>query len=378
MRVKSELTTEERMQWLGAGPLLASKAKPGKTGKPDALHDLSWLIAHAQSEIGGMLGKVNDASSVWLGEAPADPTPEELDERRRHDSVSELLRVAHALRRQGSSAPMEELVRRQPSCVNMPLPPWRSTLLHVAAAQGDLPLCKLLIHHGARACLNSAGQTPGVVALMSHGPGELHTLLKALQPCEDDGGRDLHLNHLHLNHSASHTPETQQPGSLADAKPPSPNLGLLAESKGPLRANELEYAETKTPDSPEPVPEQQGEPEQQGKPCGDLMDAGMQGAIALFELLPDAVDSAPAFPGDHEVVELEPGERVMVISVGRDGTALEDWALVMKEATGEEGFAPLTYLEFDEDHLEVDRADWGGVQDFAAWEAGDDGGDTLC
>jgi hypothetical protein len=108
-----------------------------------------------------------------------------------------------------------------------------------------------------------------------------------------------------------------------------------------------------------------------------LMHAGMQSAEALFELLPNAIPPPPGFRRS-DVVKLEPGERVVVISVGRDGTALEDWALVMKEATGEEGFAPLTYLEFDEDHLEVDRADWGGVQDFAAWEAGDDGGDTLC
>lgn len=185
--------------------------------------DLTDLFAHSSNEIGGLFKKVNDISLTVLSEEAE--TVEQLrsklraaeEKSREEGETKALMRAARALRR-GDSTLVVALVVAKRICVNTPLPPSKSTLLHVAAALGDLETCQLLARHGARPSLNAAGQTPSVVSLLSQGHGEAHFFLRGLES------------------SAPSSPSQHWGGSAW-----SPEQSSWRRSSGPMSAIELGY-----------------------------------------------------------------------------------------------------------------------------------------
>ena len=160
--------------------------------------DLTDLLAHSSTELGGFFRKVNAISLTVLSERE----PESLEELRRklllaeekcraEEELKALIHAARALRR-GDSTPVKELMQHRPmlnSLVNTRLPPSSATLLHVAAALGDFEICQLLVRHGARSLINGAGQTPSVVALLQ-GHRDVYFFCKGLE-LSDEGERSV-------------------------------------------------------------------------------------------------------------------------------------------------------------------------------------------
>ena len=72
---------------------------------------------------------------------------------------------------------------------------------------------------------------------------------------------------------------------------------------------------------------------------GDLVEMAL-GAIALRQFTPKSAGAL--FPPDPRMaLDLEERERVVVQALGRGGSRLAEWAVVMRESTGENGFVPV-------------------------------------
>jgi hypothetical protein len=175
------------------------------------------------------------------------------------------------------------------------------TALHVAARNGKIQSCKILLRRGAELLPNAQGQTPCDVAVMNG-----HTYCASLLRAKMDG--------------------------TVDSKFATQNSSTSSTNNPRINGHEAPWDSTMSSPPPHGAPHSLG-PGNYASPQGGQIGAPQMLAVAMYNY--GASDDLPFPPDERPEFELVKNEQLELLYMREDG-----WCIVRRPNDGREGFAP--------------------------------------